>query len=755
MKKVKITYNPFVKETRIEVDGQELEENSSLRFEDKRLQEWAEEFPSKFIDEFQDKNLSVEFVGNPSDFDDLKIILSLNNDISLSSLEHVEKKYDVEYTEREVEKIFNEIQGGKVERLKDKRIKDAFEQAQNKEFSINVVATMSAGKSTLINALLHKKLMPSSQQATTATIVSITSNDSSIYAGEAYDKDGKKVDEDNNLSLSKMKEWNEDDNISEIAVSGPIPCAKGTGMRLVLMDTPGPNNARNTKHRDLTYRQLSDSENSMVLFVVNSNQQGTNDEAEFLRKVSESMQECGKRSRDRFIFVVNKLDTCDPEDEDISEFLKTANDTMEEYEINEPNIFPAAALPCLQYRTSKNQTDLKGFMEKVQNHEEYQFDKYYDYNHLPIPSKNRINAELERLSDDDKVDVYTGIVSVEEAIRLYIEKYSRTMKVLDLVNSFKGSLESIRVEESLIEEMRKNEDAKKRIDKEIDAINAKIKSGELSKNVTSSIEHNNPTEKIVEKVNKTVDDMRNVCNRILSDYNGGYKEPEDAKCKLSEINNKLLNKQSALKASIESIFKKEYQTAVRNQIKELTANVKELGINTSIDVSGLALDSISIQSLPDVDDVIDDCTEEMEVKVGTKTETRIRRGERKINLFFAPWTWGKKRYKYFEEDIEVPVFDKVKHVNMEDAIKRFSDVTHKNLTQYKKVAKSGIKESVDRLIISVKNLALQIEIELMRKLEDVKKAAERRTAVEQEIEKQKEKMEWLKGIINRVELLVN
>ena len=49
---------------------------------------------------------------------------------------------------------------------------------------------MSAGKSTLINALLGKKLMPSSQEACTATISEIQDNDKEIFEAQAFDKDG-------------------------------------------------------------------------------------------------------------------------------------------------------------------------------------------------------------------------------------------------------------------------------------------------------------------------------------------------------------------------------------------------------------------------------------------------------------------------------------------------------------------------------------------------------------------------------------
>ena len=44
-------------------------------------------------------------------------------------------------------------------------------------FEVVVVATMSAGKSTVINALIGKELLHSANEATTATITRIHDND--------------------------------------------------------------------------------------------------------------------------------------------------------------------------------------------------------------------------------------------------------------------------------------------------------------------------------------------------------------------------------------------------------------------------------------------------------------------------------------------------------------------------------------------------------------------------------------------------
>ena len=306
MKTVKIKYNPYLLKTDITIDGSEPKANSSLHFGKQRLQEWAEKFVEIFLDEYRDANVSIEFTGSLTDYNDLKETIEASADkISVKNWVH-NCIQDVEEVENKVYEIFNEIQDGPVDALKDEAIINAFTRATSALFGINVVATMSAGKSTLINALLGKKLMPMAQKATTATIVSIIASDQENFEATAKDKDDNIIANDDNITYETMKEWNMNEKISSIDIYGPIPCVDNIGMRLVLIDTPGPNKSRDERHKAMTYGMLESSEKSLVLFVVNAMAEGTDDESALMNYVSDCMKSGGKQSRDRYIFAVNK-----------------------------------------------------------------------------------------------------------------------------------------------------------------------------------------------------------------------------------------------------------------------------------------------------------------------------------------------------------------------------------------------------------------------------------------------------------------
>jgi len=250
MKKVNIVYNPFLLSTTITVDGKKPNDNSSLDFRKLRLQEWAEKLPKILLEEYRDRNISIEFTGTLDDFTDLKEILNSNNShVNFENYTH-HRTLDVEKVEEEVLNIYEDIKNGPVEALRDNGIKTAFEEALRSEFAINVVATMSSGKSSLINAILGKNLMPVANMATTATIVRIIATPQKSYSGIAYDSKGVELFREKELDLNIMEKWNSDESISTIEIYGPIPCVDAVGMRLVLIDTPGPNNSRDENHKN-------------------------------------------------------------------------------------------------------------------------------------------------------------------------------------------------------------------------------------------------------------------------------------------------------------------------------------------------------------------------------------------------------------------------------------------------------------------------------------------------------------------------
>jgi GTPase Era involved in 16S rRNA processing len=148
-----------------------------------------------------------------------------------------------------------------------------------------------------------------------------------------------------------MNELNENDKVFKISAEGNIPFLDSRSTALMLVDTPGPNNAQNQAHKNTTYRAINNDSNNLILYVLNGTQLSTNDDASLLSYIAEQMKKGGKQVRDRFLFVVNKMDQFNPEEEDIGKAIISAKNYLATYGINDPQIFPCSAFAALNIRT--------------------------------------------------------------------------------------------------------------------------------------------------------------------------------------------------------------------------------------------------------------------------------------------------------------------------------------------------------------------------------------------------------------------
>ena len=179
MVEVFIKYNPYKLETDAKINGEDVREYGPFLKKGKRLQEWIEKLPDMLREVGNDKNFHIVFRGISPDFEDLQLIAENAKKDGFNIMCEHEHATETEDKIPVIEKIFEDIQKCPYDfaelRLPD--LRDAFEKAKNEEFSVDVIGTMSAGKSTVINALLAHKLMPSQKKACTAKITEIKDRD--------------------------------------------------------------------------------------------------------------------------------------------------------------------------------------------------------------------------------------------------------------------------------------------------------------------------------------------------------------------------------------------------------------------------------------------------------------------------------------------------------------------------------------------------------------------------------------------------
>ena len=204
-----------------------------------------------------------------------------------------------------------------------------------------VCATMGAGKSTFINALLGCDVLPSRCEATTAKITSVYDKDGQNRMVGFFQKAKGSVGEICwDVSLSVLDAWNSNKEIVHIFLRGDLDGIGNKGMVVAVHDTPGTNNSSDSSHHKVTLDFLAENKMDLILFVLNAEQLGTSDENSLLREIYSNVV---KRSKTDVLFILNKIDSIDPGKESLNKMILDTTKQLEEIGFAKPIVLPVAS----------------------------------------------------------------------------------------------------------------------------------------------------------------------------------------------------------------------------------------------------------------------------------------------------------------------------------------------------------------------------------------------------------------------------
>lgn len=580
MAQVYVKYNPYRMETRIDVNGKTISHDSMLYkvVKGKRLQEWVGNFPEMLVEELNTVDFDIEFYGMDLDWDDFEDSFThaeQSGVIKNLHMRFVEGKSDEDITEKIIQ-IFSDLQEGPVADFRDPKLINAFKNIENSVFPINVIATMSSGKSTLINALLGRKLMPSKNEACTATITNILDNDSEQFSAEALDINDKVVQHIPELTYEIMNDLNENPDVYRIIAEGNIPFLDARSTALMLVDTPGPNNSQNQAHKNTTYRTINNDSNNLILYVLNGTQLSTNDDAALLHYVADQIKKGGKQVRDRFIFVINKMDGFNPEEEDIGKAIKAAKVYLSSYGIEDPQIFPCSAYTALNIRTYFDGVDIDNLtrseerklpsaardtlpmIDKFNEYEDMHLEKYST---LSPSAQRKLDYRLSRSEEahdtKEQALIHCGIYSIEEAITAYVKKYAKTKKVKDLVESFQEVLESTQVLAKAKTQVATDEEAAKACAARAAAVKEKIADGREAEVFKARIAALNPIPVIEQKAEVLKEEAARKTGRVFEPYGDTIANRDEAKRLVAQFTMMSSDYIAELTSELESVINQE------------------------------------------------------------------------------------------------------------------------------------------------------------------------------------------------------
>ncbi|MBQ8613445.1 MAG: dynamin family protein [Ruminiclostridium sp.] len=279
--------------------------------------------------------------------------------------------------------------------------------AENRKFislprkNVIITANMSAGKSTLINALAGKKVNMTKNDTCTAKI---------HYLLNKSGEDGLSYEFDHELELNATKEIlmndNESNSTSEIIVGTRFRSLDEIPENVCFIDTPGVNSSQNKEHRQMTNNYISDKNCDLLIFLLNGENIGTDDDIKHIRYVSENY-------KGKIIFLVNKLDKYKKSVDSVRVTLEKVKEDLKGAGYKNPGVYPISAyaaylakMSLYGEKLSEDELDDLEFRIRKLNKEEFMYHTYYDTESPEIDENNEMEILLRN----------SGILSLEKII---------------------------------------------------------------------------------------------------------------------------------------------------------------------------------------------------------------------------------------------------------------------------------------------------------------------------------------------------
>ena len=719
MKQVTISYNPYSVTTEIKVDGQVPQAGTDFVQMTKgtRLLDYIDRFLTTIFSKYRNNDVAFEFHGTKQDADDLRDAINRFNKTGIGHDFYLDKVFTSEIGENPLEELKKLCEEGKkgpfAEIFNSEKMQSAFKRAISPEFEVNVIATMSSGKSTLINSLLGKDIMPSKQEACTATIASIEDcDDMPTFMAVRYNADGKLLSaKPEEVSRKLLTLWNDDDATSRIEIKGNIPTVDETkDSKYVFIDTPGPNNSRNEEHQKTTYHAIESKPLSMIIYVLNATNFGVNDDANLLLKVSKVMSQGGRQAQDRFVFVLNKIDRFKKDEDSVPGILERAKEYLQKYGIENPLIIPTSAelaklLRLKKYSPAALDEETEDELDKMSR----KFLRREDLN-LYQYTKGRLNPEVVRRlenrlnsaqTDDERLLIFSGVPVLEELLKDFLFRYALPAKIKDAIDTFDRVLRDYKQSLKLNEVLQQS-------DEEIQKI------AETIKTFASSKENLDKTEQfkreiravnfqISQSTNAKLADILEEQNRTIKRLEARLKKKDVGTYDAQHHCETAVRDCQSFEAEVESVLRRAlreecfYQMDnLRSKYQAYITDVLKMAFPNDDIVHDLQM---SVMEMPDTDELI---TYNTELKEYTVYKERHKWSLARL--------FGSTHYKVtkYRDVVDMnPIFDEVQTAVL--------DFSQNNIRNFKKKASDALdtaKESLisimDSKINEMRNLEAQI-----------------------------------------------
>ena len=783
--KVNIYYNSIdTKKTKILLNEVSLiPEKSEYIFQNQKIHQWLLEFYDNkdffsylysFLvknDYSEPHNVIVNFYGFESDYVFILKAIDFTKEKELfksitSKLFKVKDK-DLSFIFDKTKIIFNKINNGPISDLIPREINSRFNQILSNDFNISIIGTMSSGKSTFLNAIFGKNLLPSGMRRETAFLMKVKDNDNlNEFKLKTFDKDNNLINQqeatlDAIRKINNARRENQSKHICSIEIEGRIKSIDSDVINAVFIDTPGGNAANIDLSEEFLDEQIMDDViydeyNGIIMYVLNSDNALTHDSDKIIKKIANVLEQKseGSMSLDRVFFVINKADAySNSEGSRPENTLDELTKALGNSGIKKPNIFFVSSIAALLSRKSDTELNDDELDEKdrlfkrFSRHDIY---KFWNYSTISKSEKKYFDKEYQNALDSKNInqllELCSGIRLIENSINNYINFYAIPMKIEKMHNSFMSYINELNILEKYKknlynskEKMHKSSLDKENTEKEIEI---KKKLEDFKKKINELSFDDSLFNELLLESEKELNDI----NKYLHAYDIVDQNT------LIEIKKNVVNRLSDLEKKQNEIISKSNSKNIQNSNK--LVKQYQIFVNSLQNGEMFKIDSISFNNFSNIS-AFDLETFKKSMNTFTSIETKVSK-EMRIPEFswrgffdFILIIFGNDERTVFKREESTNIKLVAENFEKNELKKRINEI-EKHLNALKN---STIK-TLDNLKRTVNQRLKEIEVEIVNtksKFENIKKDIEKNKTYHQS---EQIKLNFTQQIIDEMNELV-
>lgn len=388
-------------------------------------------------------------------------------------------------------------------------------------------------------------------------------------------------------------------------------------------------------------------------------------------------------------------------------------------------------------------------VRKLNRNEPLHFEEYAS---LPASIRGDIKMNLAdaKSNKDPNAEalIHTGVVSIEAAISQYVEKYAKTAKIKNIVDTFIHKLDEVDCFEKTKQELAKNREESERIAQKIGDICKKVD------DVKSAQQFRNAVDDAVIKVSDEAKDIidgivqkyQTKIRKKIDDLRGQELEVDEAKEEVSALERYAKRLEPNFQGELDDLIRENLVKTSNSLLQEyknkLTFLKNELDFD---DLAGISIDPLKLMagSIPGKDDFsVDEFVQSKKVEDG---ETWVKNTDKK---WYKPWTWLQESGYYKTK------YKTVKYVPASDLAQEFFAPIKENVVNNGEFAhKYAIKQS-NRIAASFNKEFERLDGVLKQKLSELESYATDKTQAEKRLKETERRLAWLEVIKKRVDSIL-